>query len=162
MKRKKRGRSYVGLPWDVVLSPQFAALSGSALKLLMELRAQYKGHNNGNLDATWSRLSRRGWRSKETAHIALRELIFGGWIIRTVKGKKLGGTHFPSLYALTWEAIDDCGKGFSGAISPSNDWQVPHERFKRPIRLRYKAQTQKSDLADTENEPVPIRKTNVA
>lgn len=162
MKRKKRGRSYVGLPWDVVLSPQFAALSGSALKLLMELRAQYKGHNNGNLDATWSRLSRRGWRSKETVHIALRELIFGGWIVRTVKGKKLGGTHYPSLYALTWEAIDDCGKGFPGAIRPSDDWRVPRERFKRPIRVRRKDQAQNPTLTDTENESVPIRKANAA
>lgn len=162
MRRKRPGRSYLGLPWEVVRSQQFGALSGSALKLLMELRAQYRGHNNGDLDATWSRLSRRGWRSKETVHMALRELIYSGWIVRTVKGKKLGGTRYPSLYALTWEAIDDCSKGFPGAIRPSDDWRTPREPFKRPTRVRRKPQAQKSVLTDTDTEPVPIRKANGA
>ena len=126
----------MGMPWDVIRHWNYARLTGYAVKLLFELRAQYTGYNNGNLIATWTHMQARGWRSKETLHMALNELIYYGWITRTRKGKKLGGTHYPSLYALTWEAIDDCNKGFTGTLTPSHAWKLDRDRWQRPERKR--------------------------
>jgi len=86
-------------------SPQWAALSAHALKLLLDLAAQHDGKNNGDLCAAWRLMAARGWRSRDTLGKALAELEESGWIVRT----RQGGRHRASLYAITWRAIDDCG-----------------------------------------------------
>ena len=135
-RKRASHRSFMGMPWTVIRHRSFGQLTGHGVKLLIELREQYHGYNNGDLDATWTRMQVRGWRSKETLYSAIHELIYYGFITRTRKGKKLGGIHYPSLYALTWEAIDYCGKGFEGTALPSHNWKLERPRWRRPQRNR--------------------------
>lgn len=106
---KHTGRSESGgffkLPHAVMDSPSYRSLSGSAVKLLNDLGRQYRGHNNGDLSAAWKVLRMRGWKSRDTITRALAELLELGLIEKT----RQGGLHLCSLYALTWQAIDECG-----------------------------------------------------
>lgn len=88
---------YARLPHMVLRSPQFIALSAHATRLLVDLLAQYKGHNNGDLCASWIVMAGRNWRSRQTLRRALLELEAGLWITRT----RQGGLHRATLYAIT-------------------------------------------------------------
>jgi hypothetical protein len=65
---------------------------------------QYNSRNNGDFSAPWSQMKKRGWRSPGTLNRAIKELIYYGWIIRS----RVGGLNKCSLYAVTFQAIDDC------------------------------------------------------
>ncbi len=137
---KKRGKftgrrhtsPFLSLPHHVIDSPQFAALGGSAVKLLIDLARQFNGANNGNLDTTQLRMDWTAhdsparplrdisgmrpkkypgarWNSEATLRSALNELIEGGWVVITKHGGMNMGCH---LFAVTWLPVDECpGKG---------------------------------------------------
>jgi hypothetical protein len=74
--------------------------------LLIDLFAQYRGDNNGDLYAAWKLMKPRGWRSEETLAKAKRELLDYGLIVETRKGAR---PNKASLYAVTWCDLDPCG-----------------------------------------------------
>ena len=132
---KHKGRSesgsFTAIPHAVQDSANWRACSGTAIKLLCELARQYNGHNNGDLGAAITVLKLRGWKSSDTLNNALHELRHYGLIELT----RQGGLNMPSLYAVTWHAIDDCkGKlDCAGTRKPSGDWKEQRsEAFKRP------------------------------
>lgn len=107
-----RGRSsshsFLRLPHYVITSPQWRALSGNAIKFLVELAAAYDGRNNGDLSLTRRQaVEERGWKSGGTRDRAADEAVEAGFAVITRHGHK-GACN---LYAITWEAIDDVGKG---------------------------------------------------
>jgi len=102
---RKESGGFFALPASVLASSNFIRLTAKGVKLLVDMGAQYKGSNNGDLCATWSMMEKRGWKSRSTLHEALNELLHYGFIIKT----KQGGQHAPSLYAITWKKIDECG-----------------------------------------------------
>ena len=112
-KRRSRpnatGRSevvrFLRLSRPVYDSDNFKKLSASALKLLIDIAIQYNGRNNGDLQASLEPMRHRGWVSSSTLNRAKRELEYYGFIELT----RQGGLGCCSLYAVTWEAIDDCG-----------------------------------------------------
>jgi len=94
---------FVAFPHTVLNHPNFWSLSGNAIKLLAMLMAQYRGRNNGDLQAGWTYAQRRGWKSQDTLHRAKAELLEKGFIAETRKGS------FPntcSLYGITWLSLD--------------------------------------------------------
>jgi hypothetical protein len=93
------------MPVAVLDSDNYKALSFKARALLLDLGAQFRGANNGDLAAAWSVMRRRGWKSKDTLQRALKELLAAGMIEQT----RWGGLHCCSLYAFTWLPIDECG-----------------------------------------------------
>jgi hypothetical protein len=103
-RRDKRG-SFSLFPHECGASDNYTGLSAHAIRLLHDLLHQYRGRNNGDLSMHWSLMRSRGWRSRGTLAVARRELLERGWIVQTLHG----GRRKPSLYALTWLAIDDCG-----------------------------------------------------
>lgn len=109
------------MAYVVLRSYSFARLSAHAVKLLMDLVAQYKGDNNGNMCAAWTLMEKRGWRSRDTLSKARRELLEGDWITIT----RQGGRHQATLYALTFYAIDECaGKlDVRSTHSPPSSWK---------------------------------------
>ena len=141
-KGTKYSEPFVGIVRSVFESPAFVALSPHAVKLLMELVAQYKGDNNGNLTLAWSIVSKRGWKSRTTLWRCKSELIDAGFAYVTRKG------HMPStceLLALTWFPLDVSPKFDEGAlhgfvakayaravpqpmptIKPKTDWTLPN------------------------------------
>lgn len=112
--RLERG-SFMALPHEIVRSPEWASLSGGAIKALLDLFAQYRGHNNGDFTAAWVVMQPRGWKSKETLYRALRELEVAGWIICSRRGHR----HLATLYGVSWLPINDCGRKLDIAPSPT-------------------------------------------
>lgn len=106
VKGRGRAHSYLGIPHYILRSPEFGRLDGWATKLLIELASKYNGSNNGNLEAVFKQLEKkgRGWRSPGTLNKALKELVGQGWLVCT----RHGGKNRCSLYGVTWWAIDEC------------------------------------------------------
>lgn len=105
-KEKQDGGAFVRLPLSVLNSRAYLETSPYARMLLIDLAAQYRGDNNGDLSACWKFMRPRGWRSEETLAKAKRELIEMALIVETRKGAR---PNKASLYALTWCDLDDCG-----------------------------------------------------
>lgn len=107
MTKRKKGRSakFVRLFHRLLDDPQYIALPHTAKSLLVDVVMQYTGKNNGDLAITLSMMKKRGWKSNSTLRRALNELLEANWLTLT----RQGGRHKCSLYALTWEPIDECG-----------------------------------------------------
>jgi hypothetical protein len=126
-RQKHKGRKETGtflrIPTAVLTSPNCCALSMKAKALLLDIGARFNGFNNGDLAAPYSWMKLRGWKSKDTLHRALKELLEAGMIELT----RQGGLHGPSLYAFTWMAIEDCrGKlDIAATRVASGKWRIP-------------------------------------
>lgn len=94
---------FVAIPWDVLDSPAYAALSHPAKALLLEAARQYVRDNNGRLLLSMAYLKPRGWSSNDTITRAKRELIEAGFLHETVKGMR---PNKAGWYALTWYTLD--------------------------------------------------------
>lgn len=118
---KRESGGFTPLPYVVLRSAGFARLGPHAVKLLMDFLAQYKGDNNGDLCAAWTLMKERGWRSRDTLNKARRTLLDGDWIVTT----RQGGRHRPTLYAVTFYAIDECGGKLDvrSSHSPPSTWR---------------------------------------
>jgi len=114
-------RSFAGIPKECMKHDNYIRLSSNAKVLLVEFCYLYNGGNNGDLSATFSTLQKRGWRSKGTLARSIKELRKIGWIILA----RQGGKNHCSLYALTFQAIDECkGKHDKPpTIIASGDWK---------------------------------------
>lgn len=121
--RQKRGGSkyFVAVPDEVLRSHNAATLSAHAVKLLWDLLAQYNRKNNGDLSMAWTLMKRRGWKSPDTLSKARLELLDRSWVTVT----RQGGRRTPTLYGLTFYAIDHCnGKlDVQGTEKPYGLWR---------------------------------------
>ncbi len=118
--RRDKGTFFL-IPTAVLDSPAFCSLSFKARALLLDLGSQFRGHNNGDLAMPWSLMKQRGWVSKQTLQNARDELLAKGLIEQT----RQGGLHAAGLYAITWQAIDECHGKLDVAATrvPSNKWR---------------------------------------
>lgn len=121
-KGRRENGTYAGIPHSVTRSPQYAALSAHAVKLLLDFTDQFNGKNNGDMEATWPTMQRKGWRSKKTLYRAIRELTQAGFVVVS----RQGWTRTCTLYALTFLAIDECrGKlDIAPTAAPYNTWKT--------------------------------------
>ena len=80
-KRPNRGRDsgdgsrFIRLPWVVIDSPGYRALSRTARSLLIDIARQFNGHNNGKLVACRKYLAPMGWLSNDVITRARIELL---------------------------------------------------------------------------------------
>jgi hypothetical protein len=111
----------------VLNSPQFVVLSPHAVKLLLDVAAQYRGDNNGDLSAAWKLMQPRGWRSQATLHKAKHELLEAGFLFEARKGHR---PNVCSLFAVTWFTLDDNAKFDAGAKARFTRSEF---RFKAPL-----------------------------
>lgn len=120
-KSRREGGGFCALPFAVLHSPQFANLSIYALKYLFDLLSQYRLTNNGDLMASWEFMRGRGWKSRGSLSRARLELLRKGFI----KVTRQGGRNVPTLYAVTFYAIDFCGGKLDvqPTRSPSSEWR---------------------------------------
>jgi hypothetical protein len=102
--KQKNTRSFAGIPRVVMECPDYVALGPNAIRLLVEMACQYKGRNNGDLCPSYTLMKPRGFKSKATLTKAIRELVAADLLMLTRQG---GRNNTASLYAITWEAIDD-------------------------------------------------------
>jgi len=118
-RRRNMGRQttqpFLSLPHNVLDHDSFRT---RATKLLIDIAAQYRGCNNGDLCAPLSVMRKRGWKSNDQLFKARKELLDRGLILTS----RQGGLNKCSLFALTWFQIDDC----KGKLdTPSTD-VAPH------------------------------------
>ena len=95
---------FLALPHSLLDSNQYIALTRNAQALLVDIASQYKGNNNGDLSAEFSKMKKRGWHSKTSLFKARRELVDAGFLIVTRTRGRL--SKLPTCYAITWRAID--------------------------------------------------------
>ncbi len=128
---RRESGGFAAIPHRLLESPVFTGLSAHAVKLLMDLAAQFKGFNNGDLCMAWTIMEKRGWKSRDTLNKARQELLDLELIIVS----RYGDRKRPNLYALTFFAIDEC----SGKLDvkptdrPYSTWRR-HEPFP-PIKF---------------------------
>jgi len=103
---KRDGGGFLAMPYSVINGAAYISLSAYARMLLLDLYAQYKGKNNGDLCAAYSMMKLRGWKSQHTLQKAKKELLDAELICETRKGAR---PNKASLYAVTWHDLDDCG-----------------------------------------------------
>jgi hypothetical protein len=120
-KDKRESGGFAPLSYAVLRSHSFKLLSARAVKLLVDLLAQYKGDNNGDLCAAWTIMRDRGWKSKDTLNKALKELRDGDWLEVT----RQGGRNKATLYGVTFYNTDDCkGKlDIQSTSIPRSTWR---------------------------------------
>lgn len=138
-KRSTDNRSYSAKPHHI-FRPNFAAgtpspaavLSHKAAHLLDDLTSQYRGKNNGDLSAAPKTMALYGWTSHGSVDDAIAELIAQGFIEQT----RQGGRNQCSLYAITWQPIDECGGKLDvkPTVVASNLWK-PENAEKRDKRF---------------------------
>lgn len=136
MARKKKSLPhgpYFSLPHIILDHPEFNALSGPAMKVLLYLGRQYKPGKNGDLSASFKDMHPRGIGSKTTLKKAIDELIEAGWIMQTREGKFINPGGSCSLFALTWHPIDECpGKNLAVAPTVTPPRKLTLEHCKTP------------------------------
>ncbi|WP_239664535.1 hypothetical protein [Stutzerimonas stutzeri] len=137
-RRKVKGRAETGtfalLPHAVMDSEDFRSISGSALVVLMSLLRQYRGSNNGDLSAEFSRIKQWGVGSKSTLAKALLELQERNLILRTREGRFMKPGGCCALYAVTWQAIDECDGKIEVAATVTAPRKFSLERKKHPVQ----------------------------
>ena len=130
VKGRREGGSFAALPHAIFRGrpdqPSPASrLSRSALALLVDLAMQYSGKNNGNLCVSHSvmrQIAPERWSSKGTLDKALVELVAEGFIEQT----RQGGRNVASLYALTWQAVDQGPHHARATTTASQLWRPEH------------------------------------
>lgn len=105
--RKADAKSYAGIPRVVMESEEYKRLSGSAVKLLVELSYQYKGKNNGDLTTALHVLKHRGWKARGTIEKARGELLEADLIVCTREGKFMNPGGMCGLYGIRWRPINE-------------------------------------------------------
>ncbi len=97
----------------------------------MDLAAQFRGFNNGDLCMAWTIMEKRGWKSRDTLNKARKELLD----VELILVSRRGDRKRPNLYALTFFAIDECGGKLDVKPTdrPHSTWRM-HEPFP-PIKI---------------------------
>jgi hypothetical protein len=137
VKGRKGSGSFTQLPHHIFRSAPgrpspAAALSTSAKCLLVDLCHQYNGKNNGDIAAAPKTLEPYGWRSRGTVDDALVELVALGFLQQT----RQGGRNRCSLYAITWQGIDEGPHDAPPNPVPSNLWKPDNAHLRDEVFLR--------------------------
>lgn len=102
MSRLSKGEPRYQVPRELADSLAFRNLPTAAKILWHDLMMQYRGSNNGNINAALSELEHYNWRSSTTIAKGLRYLIAHGFIKETrMGGKRAGKLKQCCLYAFT-------------------------------------------------------------
>lgn len=165
------GKSYSKLVHAYFQSPQYAKLSPRGVKLLVDLLAQYRGTNNGDLTTAWTVMQAAGWRSKDLLQKAAHELEARGWILKTRQGLRAKGHNSPTLWALTFEGINDCRDSqgrkkldVAADTMPKNLWKLPGydttpEQSGRAFRKQISRPPAGAPLPESRASVTPIRES---
>lgn len=132
-KRKRRrpnatGRSqqnhpqFLQLPYEMLQHKKFKNLSGSAIKVLLEISIRHSGFNNRKITCSYSELEKPLKLGRATVSRALKELMETGFIVLVRKG------YFTGRRASVWEITFIRSEGYE----PTHMWKDPAQRPHRP------------------------------
>jgi hypothetical protein len=94
---------FVALPKAILLSEEWQSLAPSAMRLALDLMAQYTGKNNGRLCPAFTAMERHGWKSETTLIKAKRALLECSFVVHTRQGH---APHTTDWVAFTWWKLD--------------------------------------------------------
>ena len=111
--RNKHDPQFLALPYTMLQSAAWRALSGPSVKVFLEIRTGYHGHNNGELSLSYQRAADLLGVSKSTVKRAFDELTEKGFIRLARQGQWYG--RLAAEYITT-------DKSYKGDL-PTNDWK---------------------------------------
>lgn len=115
-RRPKRGRrvdatgrsvgegQYLNMPYDMLLSPAWLSLRGSAVRLWLLLRTRFTGGNNGRLTLSLEEAAKILNMGKATVAAAFEDLEAKGFVVCTRRGQWYG--RLASQWAVTDKAVN--------------------------------------------------------
>ena len=115
-KRKSEGQ-YVPLPYAQLKSPAWRALSGSAVKLWLELHTRFNGGNNGRLTLSYAEAGEILGMGKATVQRAYDELVAHGFLALETEGD------WYRRRAHEWRLTTKPMQTSRGTQIASNDWK---------------------------------------
>ena len=124
--RNEKDGQYLPIPYVMARSVAFRSLSGPALKVWVELRTRYNGHNNGLVSLSLREAAHLLGMSQTTAQRALLELADKGFIKLRTRGS------FPGRKAAEFILTDKAYQGHP----PSRDWQSWRPKNKSSVPRR--------------------------
>jgi len=135
---QKTKERFIGIPYRIAISQQFADLRAPEIKLLVDILTQYNGKNNGRLSTCHALLKKRGW-APSSLYRAYSNLVHAGFLVITRQGWKQRGR--PTLVAITWNGIDKPGDiKFDDEINPSSIplryWEKEKSKWKHQPRIK--------------------------
>lgn len=107
--------AFAAMPVEVLRSAEWQSLPPNAVKLAMDLVAQYTGGNNGRLCSAFEVMQHAGWSSRTTLIAAKRALLECSFVIHTRQGKAPRTTDWVGFtwWKLHWEkSMDIEAKGW--------------------------------------------------
>ncbi|MGR3492905.1 MAG: helix-turn-helix domain-containing protein [Shimia sp.] len=114
----KRGEGqYAPLSYALLKSPAWRGLSGSAVKLFLELHTRFNGSNNGTLRLSFAEAAEALGLGKATVQRAYVELQDAGFIVLEAEG------NWYHRRAHEWRLTTKPTKGTKGTVSPTNEWR---------------------------------------
>lgn len=126
-REKYSPEQFIGLSYKMIRHPNFCALNGASLKVLLALCQKHTGFNNGKIGMSYDELAVTLHMGKTTAHRACQELEYYGFIKMRKKGR------FYGRKATEWEITFLKSEGYH----PSHDWkEIKTRRNARPKRRK--------------------------
>lgn len=111
--RNEGGEQYLPISYRMAQTKAFRSLTGTTLKVWIELRTRYNGHNNGLVSLSLREAAELLGMSQTTAQRALIELEEKGFIKRRTRGSWYGRK--AAEFILTDRSYD--------GHEPTRDWQ---------------------------------------
>lgn len=141
---------YLTLSYNMARSEAFRSLSGTAIKVWIEIRSSYNGNNNGKLFLSLTDAAKRLGISKSTASRAFKELEEKGFLKLTRKG------FFTGRQASEYISTD---LPFNGQLKTNDwkQWRKPPKKNRTQVSRRNKSSPEStmskpSDYSQSHNE----------
>ncbi|WP_299898976.1 helix-turn-helix domain-containing protein [uncultured Ruegeria sp.] len=115
-KRSDDGQ-YVPLPYAMIKSPAWRALSGPAVKLWLELHSRYNGGNNGKVFLSMNEAAEILGLGKATVQRAFEDLQNKGFLVLEQEG------NWYHRRAHEWRLTTKATQTRSGKKAATNDWR---------------------------------------
>jgi hypothetical protein len=114
-KRTSEGQ-YLPLPYAQLKSDAWRSLSGSAVRLWLELHTRYNGGNNGNLRLSFAEAGELLGMGKATVQRAYAELVAKGFLVLEREG------NWYNRRAHEWRLTTKPMQGAKSKVSATQDW----------------------------------------
>lgn len=146
---------------SILNCPAWLALSSSAIRLYVDMRLKLNSYNNGNIEAVYSELRHRGWKSKTTMHKALRELETLGFIEQTRQGGIASRSKVCSLYRFTDQDAIDSSKLDIAGCKATHDYRQFTSIHEARAAMR-ESEAHRKSAKSTNLDKVKVQKLDVS
>lgn len=119
--RSEGGEQFLALAYGCLNSPAWRSLSGAAVKVYLEIRSRYNGHNNGKISLSLEEGAKLLGLGKATVARALAELQEKGFLVLRKQG------HWYGRKASEYEVTDRPRDGYP-ATHAWKAWQPPKNK----------------------------------